>query len=122
MAEGLSTKQDFVLAALALCPLHSQPPQCFVILKLFFSLLRISFISKIRNENTDSPPCKTARPIGEKGSFGYSLLQNKALMEGRALAAALPMQAVLCSPTGVPVDAPQLTGRQLDHPCPQTAN
>uniref|UniRef100_A0A674HL00 Uncharacterized protein n=1 Tax=Taeniopygia guttata TaxID=59729 RepID=A0A674HL00_TAEGU len=58
-------------------------------------------------------------PIGKKMSFGYSLLQNKALMEGRALVTALPMQAALCSPMGVPVDAPQLTGRQLDHPCPQ---
>lgn len=54
-------------------------------------------------------------------SFGYSLLQNKALMEGRPLVTALPMQAELCSPTGVPVDAPQLTGKQLDHPCPQKA-
>lgn len=55
-------------------------------------------------------------------SFGYSLLQNKALMEGRPLVTALPMQAALRSPTGVPVDAPQLTGRQLDHPCPQKAS
>lgn len=59
---------------------------------------------------------------GKKMSFGYSLLQNKALMEGRLLVTALPMQAELCSPMGVPVDAPQLTGRQLDHPCPLKAS
>lgn len=34
---------------------------------------------------------------GRKMSFGYSLLQNKALMEGRALVTALPMQWALLS-------------------------
>lgn len=54
---------------------------------LFFSLVRGFSISNIRNENADSPPCNTARPIGKKNkSFGYSLLQNKHLSGGQSSA------------------------------------
>lgn len=62
---------------------------------------------------------------GGQGKRATPFFKTSISVEGRLVLTALPMQAVLCSPTGVPVDAPQLTaslGRQVDHPCPQKAS
>jgi len=66
----------------------------------------------------------------DPGGWGWEVLatpffKTSISVEGRSVLTALPMEAVLCSPMGVPVDAPQLTAslsRQLDQPCPQKAS